>query len=159
MKKLNRKIAFWMIFGILLSIGFIGGILIVIFFASKSLLGIFAGVLLIIAGFYGAPCVFTYAGLLITKRNMLKFIEESQILDFKEMEQQLGVNSNDIINRTRWLMKKGYLKGYKIVGNHLEKIETNILKSGTCKNCGAKVIIDQKTGICPYCSGPVVRND
>ena len=79
MKKINKDISIKLSFGIFSAIGFVAGILLIIFGAGKSAIMLTAGIILGINGFYGTPLWFISYGENKAIKRVVYAIEKEKI--------------------------------------------------------------------------------
>ena len=123
MKKINKDISIKLSFGIFSAIGFVAGILLIIFGAGKSAIMLTAGIILGINGFYGTPLWFISYGETKAIKRVVYAIEKEKIYSVKDIATQLHL-----------------AKGYKVSLKGKEVLICRFLTtlhSALRQNCGA----------------------
>ena len=154
MKKINKDISIKLSFGIFSAIGFVAGILLIIFGAGKSAIMLTAGILLGINGFYGTPLWFISYGETKAIKRVVFAIENEKIYSVKDIATQLQVPENDIKEKVNKAVEKNYISGLLFDGEIL-KVNNNTMhvkKLRKCENCGGTLIEKDGKLFCPYCN-------
>ncbi len=156
MKKINNSIVISLIFGCILPFMFVGGILLIVFFAGKNTLLMVLGIIGVVLGFYATPIVWTNYGGKKSYKRMLQLVYNENIYSIAELATQLGISEKNALQNVRYLINKGYLTGFLLVDESYLKLNQNVKQEKTirvikCPSCGAKTKIENEKGVCEYC--------
>ncbi len=163
MKKINRCLSILLLFGILLPILFVVGILFVVLFASKNPPLMVAGIIFIVFGFYGTPLIWTNYGAKKSNKRLLQLILNENIYSIQELSEQTGTQEKQTLALVRGLINGGYLTGYLIVDEKYLKLNQNVKQEKSrsfvkCPYCGAKTIVNGPQSLCEYCGSLIDNN-
>ena len=111
MKKINKDISIKLSFGIFSAIGFVAGILLIIFGAGKSAIMLTAGIILGINGFYGTPLWFISYGENKAIKRVVYAIEKEKIYSVKDIATQLQLPEKDVKEKVNKAIEKNYISG------------------------------------------------
>lgn len=110
MKKLKQSHTKTLIFALLLSIGFVLGILGIIFGAVNGMTWLLViGIIATVMGFYGAPLVWIRYGEQSSYLAVLECIEIDNIFVLDDIANNLGKKPREILGRVNYLISKRYL--------------------------------------------------
>lgn len=154
MKNLDKKINITLIVAILSAIGFVSGIVAIIFGAIHSVALLVVGIVLVVFGFYGSPMLFVSYGSLKQTKRVVFAVENEKIYSVSDISKQLQMPESVVKNKIIEAINKTYLQGYLFDG---EKFEANQNKSklsklNRCENCGGALRKDKNGTYCPYCN-------
>lgn len=144
---------------ILLSIALPVGIVTTILCAVNKIWVVMAiGIVLIVAGFYGAPICWSRLGDYSKMIALLRGIEQQNLYTVQELAAYTTSNEKSTIARIQSAINSGYLLNYLFVDNQrLELIKSRKQElhqvTFKCTNCGALVYADQNASNtrCEYC--------
>ena len=151
LKSLHRKTFFWALF---LSVGFVLGILGIIFGATKGItILLVLGIIFTVLGFYAMPIIWIQYGEQTPRIAVLDLIVNDNMLNLDSIAQSLGKRLKDIQIIVNYLMTKRFLKGYVLDGNVLKPIENNedVVVTHKCPYCGATLDLEKDISSCEYC--------
>ena len=153
MKKLDAIINKYLLWSIVLTVGFPCGVVGIIMGATKGmpwLLGV--GIALVVIGFYGAPMLWIKFGEYKSMKSTLGAIENDNIYTVSDICEQTSKNNATVVGEINKLIEKRCLVGFLFKNkDHLEA--NNNQKAGRrvkCPNCGALMETGTENG-CPYC--------
>lgn len=155
MKRLKQSHTKTLIFALLLSIGFVLGILGIIFGAVNGMTWLLViGIIATVMGFYGAPLVWIRYGEQSSYLAVLECIEIDNIFVLDDIANNLGKKPREILGRVNYLISKRYLTGYLLVDQkYLKPIEENkeVVVTHKCPYCGATLSVGENISSCEYC--------
>ena len=160
MKKINAKLAVMLVFCILSSAAFVGGIPMIIFCAANHVsIVMIAGIIMTAFDFYACPILWINFGGAVALKAVVKAVEEENLYTAEEIAVQQNKEVKIVVNQIRTCMQKGYIKGYLFDGEKLTLNENR--KQGRrlinvkCANCGAAYgYYSDEEAVCPYCGTP-----
>ena len=168
-KELNKKLILDLVFGIIFSIGFPAGILLIIFNSKVAGVGgiimLVCGILLVVVGFYGTPMIWINYGELRHTKKICQQITLDNTQEIKYLAEINNMQTDSMLKKVQELITKRYLIGYEIIDNSYvvpkgnktiskdEALElSGQLRTVNCKGCGAEVeVLANKKTFCPYC--------
>ena len=153
MKKITKSTNIKLSIAILTAIGFVGGILMIIFGAGKSTAMLVTGIILCVYGFYGTPMWFISYGETKTLKRVIFAIENEKIYSVKDIATQLQQPEKEVKEKINKAIQNNYLSGFLFDGENLKANNNKgqVKKVGKCENCGGT--LERKDGklFCPYC--------
>ena len=153
MKKITKSTNIKLSIAILTAIGFVGGILMIIFGAGKSTAMLVTGIILCVYGFYGTPMWFISYGETKGLRRVIFAIENEKIYSVKDIATQLQQPEKEVKEKINKAIQNNYLSGFLFDGENLKANNNKgqVKKVGKCENCGGT--LERKDGklFCPYC--------
>ena len=171
---INKKIVIYLMFSMLLSIGFPVGIMSIIFSRimpqpSTALLVI--GIVLTVLGFYGMPMLWVKFGELKGKQKLCNQIKIDNVQSIETLAKLNNVEQDTMLKTVRSLIAERLLTGYEIVddayvvpsqGKVITKQDAVKIagKSITlsCAGCGAPVeFVEGEKLVCPYCGRAIKK--
>lgn len=154
MKKINKDISIKLSFGIFSAIGFVAGILLIIFGAGKSAIMLTAGIILGINGFYGTPLWFISYGENKAIKRVVYAIEKEKIYSVKDIATQLQLPEKDVKEKVNKAIEKNYISGFLFDGETFKANNNTakVKKLGKCENCGGTLAEKDGKLFCPYCN-------
>lgn len=152
---------------IVLSIGLPVGIVMTILCAINKIWILMAlGIVLIVAGFYGAPICWTRMADYNKTITLLRAIEEQNLYTVSELSTYMSINEKATVGLIQSAIRAGYLNRYLFVDNQrLELITARKQQlhhfSFKCSNCGADVYVEAQapTAKCEYCGKVYSESD
>lgn len=152
---------------IILTVGLPVGILMTILCAIDKMWILMAlGIVLIVAGFYGAPICWVRVGDVNKTIHLLKAVEQQNLYSVSELSTYMSVNEKVIVALIQSAIRAGYLNKYLFVDNQrLELITARKQElhrfSFKCANCGADVYAEAQapTAQCQYCGKVYSESD
>lgn len=156
MKKINNKLTIKLIIALLISILFVGGIPLIIVFASSNKLLMWIGIVCVGFGFYATPLSWISFGNTKRTKEVVSCIVMDNILSVDDIAKQLQMEKNDVIGNISVSIKNRYIEGY-LFDNNILTVNTNVnMKNEAfkkCPNCGAKMSFNESKKIweCKYC--------
>ncbi len=157
MKKINKKIRLLFWFSLGLSIGFPLGVLGIVFGATKGIVALLVGgILLTVAGFYVMPILWVRYGERRQDRTVLRMILDDNLYTVADLAKQTGYTEQVVRDKLKRMILKGELVGYLLVEDVLE-LNTNVKQTAKtrrtqkCENCGALTSFDGVKFVCEYC--------
>ena len=160
MKKINAKLATILIFCILSSAAFVGGIPMIIIGASNHIsIVMILGIIMVAFDFYACPILWVNFGNCANLKTVVKAVEEENIYTVQDIARQQNKQPKDVENQIRVCLQKGYIVGYLFDGERLTLNENRKqgkrLLTVKCRNCGATYgYYSDQDGVCPYCGTP-----
>lgn len=153
MKKINRDLTIKLLVGTLSAIGFVAGILLIIFGAGKSAFMLTAGIILAVNGFYGSPMWLVSYGETKSIKRVIFAIENEKIYSVKDIATQLQIPEKNVKEKVNKAIEKNYLSGMLFDGENF-KVNNNksqVKKLGKCENCGGSLAEKDGKLYCPFC--------
>ncbi len=153
-KKLNSLIfqkTFWAIFA---TICFVAGIPTIILCAKNSTIGLIAGILMVVFGFYGTPLFWISFGQVRELKRIIEAIYLEKLTSVKEISTQLTINPEQVKTQIQKAISQKLLIGFLFDGNELknnEKLTKNIKASSKCTYCGGTLSKTEDGFVCNYC--------
>ncbi len=152
LKSSHTKTLFWALF---LSVGFVFGILGIIFGATKGItLLLVAGIVMTVLGFYGAPLVWIKYGEQGSYLAVLDCIVNDNLLSINSIASSIGKQPKAVLGIVNQLIAKRYLKGYFVENGELKPIQNeqeDVVITHKCPYCGATLSLDKEISSCEYC--------
>ncbi len=144
---------------IILTVGFPVGIVMTVLCAINKIWILMAlGIVLIVAGFYGAPICWARMADYNKNIALLRAIEEQNLYTVADLSTYLSLNEKTVVALIQSCIRNGYLSKYLFVDNaRLELINSRKQElhkfSFKCVNCGAQVYAEAQasTAQCEYC--------
>lgn len=168
MKKISRQMTNNIIWGSILPVLFVLGIILIVtnqsnIFGINGTICIIIGVVFVVLGFYGTPMIWVGYGEKVTCKRILNLIINENLYSISDIASQMGMQENMALKTVRYLINKEYLTGYLLIDNTYLKLNENVkqVKGKTivkCPSCGAKNVLDGETGTCQYCGDFLRRN-
>lgn len=174
-REINKKLTVSLIMGIIFSIGFPVGIILIVFHNKVSGIGstllLVLGIILVVLGFYGAPMVWIMYGETKSKKRICQQITLDNNQEIKYLAEINNIPTENMLKKVQELINQRLLTGYEIVDNKFvvpkgkntlskdEALElSGKLETVTCKGCGAEIeIVGGKKTYCKYCGKLVNR--
>lgn len=153
MKKINKSTIIKLIVSILSAIGFVAGILLIIYGAKQSKIMLTAGIVLCVYGFYGTPMWFITYGETKGLQRVIFAIVNEKIYSVKDIATQLQQNEKEVKEKINKAIQKNYLSGFLFDGENLKTNNNKgqVKKVGKCENCGGTLVEKNGRLFCPYC--------
>ena len=140
---------------IILSVGFVGGVLAIIFGATKGVtILLVIGIIATVLGFYGSPILWIKYGEQFSYIAVLDCIVSDNLLDIDSIATSLGKMPQEVLRIVNYLVTKRYLKGYYVENGKLKPIENeveDVVVTHKCPNCGATIDTSGQYAVCEYC--------
>ena len=153
MKKINKDVNIKLLISVLTAIGFVAGILLIIFGAKNSTIMLVSGIILCIYGFYGTPMWFISYGETKGLQRVIFAVVNEKIYSVKDIATQLQQSEKEVKEKINKAIQKNYLSGYLFDGENLKTNNNKgqVKKVGKCENCGGALIEKDGKLFCPYC--------
>lgn len=144
-----------LIWGIILSVGFVCGVPAIIFGALNGHVWLLVlGIIACVAGFYGAPIVWTSFGEKKKTKRIVDCVLEENLLSVNEISSQLQLSEKFVKENLQKAIMNKYLSGYIFDGKTLvlnEKKPANGTVQNKCSSCGGPLTKTSSGYICSYC--------
>ena len=166
-KSIVKKYRSVLITAILLSVCFPAGIVMTVLCAVNGLLGVMAiGIVMLVAGFFGSPCIWAIAFPIIKQQHDVYnhiIHAHGESLSVSELANNMGKLKAALLITVRTLIRNGYLQGYSLSKDNERLVNTGRQRQAAagemsvaiCSGCGAKNSVKGGSGICAYCGMPV----
>ena len=157
MKKANQDKIKALIFALIATVLFIGGIPAIILGAGgRSPVVMWVGIVLVVLNFYVMPIAWIQYGEKGRLVRLVSAITQEYVMKTEDLSAHLSRTADEIKADIRLCVEKGYLKGYVFDGTEL-RINSNRnpvyeMIPVICPNCGAKFAYKRtEQPVCPYC--------
>lgn len=155
MEKLKSSHSKTLMIAIILSVGFVGGVLAIIFGATKGITFLLViGIIATVLGFYGSPFAWVKYGEQFPYISVLDCILTDNLLEIDSIATSLGKMPQEVLRIVNYLITKRYLKGYYVENGKLKIIESeveDVVTTHKCPNCGATIDVTKDVAVCEYC--------
>ena len=155
-KDYNSVVRSTLITAILLTIFLPAGILLIIFGADKNAFMLIAGIVMTVAGFYGAPVAWTKIGDVKRRAFVYRLIMQENMYTVTDIATQTGYTPEVVSDYIKTLISQGYITGFffkdgKLILNTNKKQTEDTSEKIKCPACGGKMSYDGLNYVCEYC--------
>lgn len=168
-QKTKRNYFFW---ALLLSVGFPAGIVMIVLGFSNGMLYVaIPGIVLVVAGFYVMPVLWSKYGSTRYYCALHQQITADNIRKVSLLSQMNGKPDKQTAADVRWLISNRYLTGFVFLDNEniLSKDDaqnfdayiaqhTRDMQTVKCPSCGADIELVSGIGACSYCGRKIAKS-
>lgn len=154
MNKIKKQINKRLIINILLSILYVVAIITLILSIKKNTFIMICSIAYLVIGFYALPMLWINFGNLTSYKGLINAIENEQIYDVNTLMLQLNLEKQIIQEKIRYIIEKGYIKGFIFDGEQLNVNNKIVNKNNNvkyCPSCGAILSFKDGKLFCSYC--------